>query len=222
MRRVATEIGTGTTSLYRYVRSKDELVDLMVDAIMGMSSPPTPSGRWRADLGATAYHYRSMLLEHPWLAGLPADRPSLGPNSLYWMEGAFRTVADMGLSADEMLVNVTTLLTFVRGHVMSELAELDAVRRSGRDIHRWMAAQSELGDMIIRSGHYPTLARIMVEADSPHSDDRLERGFAVGVEHILNGLAATLGSSKSSRPHRQNQSQAGPELVPEAAERTTT
>ncbi len=41
MSRVATELGVGTMSLYRYVESKQELLDLMVDSALG----PPPAAR---------------------------------------------------------------------------------------------------------------------------------------------------------------------------------
>ena len=43
MRRVASELGLGTMSLYHYVRSKDELLDLMGDRIAAASSSTRPT-----------------------------------------------------------------------------------------------------------------------------------------------------------------------------------
>src|SRR5579859_3023932 len=52
MRRVAAELGTGAASLYRYVDTRDDLVDLMTDAVGGEYLLPEPSGDWLADLVA--------------------------------------------------------------------------------------------------------------------------------------------------------------------------
>ncbi|GAB0107236.1 hypothetical protein JMUB6875_62300 [Nocardia sp. JMUB6875] len=54
MRRVASELSSGTASLYRYVANRDELLDLMIDAAQGESELPTLSGDGRADLAAVA------------------------------------------------------------------------------------------------------------------------------------------------------------------------
>ena len=56
MRRIARELGSGTMSLYWHVASKDELLDLMIDAIAGEAQAPEPSGDWRADLRAMRLH----------------------------------------------------------------------------------------------------------------------------------------------------------------------
>jgi AcrR family transcriptional regulator len=192
MRRIAAEIGTGTTSLYRYILTKEELFDLMADAVMGQEEPPAVSGDWQADLRTMAYRTRAVTLRHPWLAALPPGRPALGPSSLRWLESCYQAVAQLGLSADDMLAVVGTVLTFVRGHVTSELAEEQAAQRSGLDNDQWMAAQGSYGETIINGGQYPALSRVMVEAAAPHAADRFERGFATGLDHILSGLAAAI------------------------------
>src|SRR6476661_5122429 len=48
MRRVAERLGVGAMSLYRYVPSKAELLDLMVDAVYGeRPAPADADGGWR-------------------------------------------------------------------------------------------------------------------------------------------------------------------------------
>ena len=55
MRRIARELSAGAMSLYWYVGSKEELLELMLDAIEAEIEVPEPSGDWRADLGAFAH-----------------------------------------------------------------------------------------------------------------------------------------------------------------------
>lgn len=88
IRRIAAGIGPAPTALYRYVARKDELLGLMVDAVLGEEGPPEHSDDWRRDLRGMA-ECRRIGLAHPWLAHTPPARPSLGPNSLRWMEFAF-------------------------------------------------------------------------------------------------------------------------------------
>ncbi|MDX3006811.1 TetR/AcrR family transcriptional regulator [Kribbella solani] len=186
MRRVAAELGTGTTSLYRYVDGKDELFDLMVDQAMGDRPLPVPTGDWRTDLRALADTQRARALRHPWLVRLPATRPVLGPNMLAWLEATYAAVDAPGLSADEVLAQASTLLTFVRGHVLEELAE----RESSQAMADWLAQQSRYGERVIRSGDYPHLSRMMIEAGTPHADDRFDRLYERSLGHVLAGLAA--------------------------------
>ena len=189
LRRVAAELGTGTTSLYRYIATKDELFELMTDSAIGEHEPPAPTGDWQADLRAIAHGNRAMVLAHPWLAALPANRPAFGPNSLAWLEAAYASMGSRDLDADEVLAQVGTLLTFVRGHVLDELAEQEAARRSGVDTASWVVAQAHYGEMIIGSGRYPHLSRIMLEAESPHNGQLFERAFRRGLDHVIAGLS---------------------------------
>jgi AcrR family transcriptional regulator len=188
MRRVAAELGTGTTSLYRYVPSKEDLLDLMADAVLGEDDPPPRTGDWRTDLAALAHRMRDRMLRHPWLATLSALRPSLGPNGLRWLEFTLATVDGRGLTPDDMIITTGTVTTFVLGSVVTELAE----RRTASSLAQWRAAQGAYGDSIISDGQYPILARIMIEASLPHLDNPAEKGFAEGLSQILDGLAPRL------------------------------
>jgi AcrR family transcriptional regulator len=188
MRKVAARLGAGTTSLYRCVANRDDILDLMADAILRRNEPPPATGDWRADLTALADTTRQTMLRHPWLAGVVAARPSLGPGSLRWMEAWLTPLDGHGLDADEMLVGALTVQTFVTGAVLSETAQ----RQARFDAEQWMAEQGSRGEAIIAGDKYPRLARIMVEASGPHAKDRIERAYRLGVERILDGLATGL------------------------------
>lgn len=197
MRRVATQVGTGTTSLYRYVNNKDELVQLMVDAALGECPPPAPTGDWRFDLHAIAHQSRALMLRHPWMVRVSGGHPVLGPNSLTWMERGTAALVGLGLAADEISVLGDTLNTFVRGFVSGELAEQASTQRSGKDMDQWMAAQGAYGEQIITSGKHPSLARIMIEAQRPHAPDRTEQGFELGLDCVLDGIAAAIAKARA-------------------------
>src|ERR1700689_963745 len=66
MRSAAAAIGTAPASLYRYVATRDELVELMADQVYGESSYPAPSGQAAADLLALARQARGIYHRHPW------------------------------------------------------------------------------------------------------------------------------------------------------------
>jgi len=199
MRRVASEIDAAAASLYRYVDGKDELLELMVDSVLA-AQPPASTGVWRTDLRALAYAVRETTLRHPWMAPLSAFRPSLGPNSLLWMERSIRTVEGLPLCLDEKLAAVGAVMTFVRGSVANELAEREAAARSGLNVDQWMAAQGPYGRAIIEGGAYPALARVMIEAQGPHAPDRHERAFEFGLDLVLDGLAAVASPDLPRRP----------------------
>jgi AcrR family transcriptional regulator len=190
MRRVAAELGSGTASLYRYVRNRDELVELMVDAVWA-GEHAEPSGDWRRDLAAIARSHRRTLLRHPWLAAELTARPSFGPNLLRRSDAALAAAA--ALTPDPTLAGevVATVLAYVRGAVSVEIAEEQARRRTGLTKEQWQRSVGPYIRDVVASGQYPHLARSIVEGDDPAADERFEFGLAC----VLDGIAARAAGS---------------------------
>ncbi len=192
MRALALELGVGATSLYRYVARKEELIALMVDAVMGDDLQFEVRGDWREDLSSFARSMRAMTLRHPWMALHGAGLRNFGPNAVRRHEQLLSAIDGLGLEIDEMLVMIETLDAFIRGRALEELSEQEAVRRSGLDQQEWMETQAPYVEALIQSGRFPLLTRVVIDAQAPHDQDRLEHGFDLGLERVLDGLATML------------------------------
>lgn len=186
LRRVASALGSSTATFYRVLDSRDELVDRMVDAVLGEHLPPEASGDWRADMAAVARNRRAMLNAHPWLGAELAGRPAIGPNALVHHERALAAAA--GYADDVALASgaVETVLAYVLGAATRELAETRARRRSGLTEAQWRAAVAPYMKQVLNSGTYPRLARMMHQTGDLNADEWFERGLAC----ILAGLAS--------------------------------
>src|ERR1700691_4988170 len=66
MRRVAQELGVGTMSLYYYVKTKDDLIGVMDDALMGEALLPSLPKEWRRAMTKIARQTHSVFVRHPW------------------------------------------------------------------------------------------------------------------------------------------------------------
>jgi AcrR family transcriptional regulator len=86
MRRVAAELGTGAGSLYRYLDTRADLLDLMADATGAEYVFTAPTGDWLADLVGIGQQARAIMRRHPWLPALVIGRAVLGPNGLLLIE----------------------------------------------------------------------------------------------------------------------------------------
>ena len=191
MRRIAKEVGTGAMSLYRYLGSKDDLLELMTDAVQGEDPlPDKPSGDWRVDLTEIAERGRAMMLRHPWTTTVTTSRPSFGPNSMRTFEYGLSCVDGLGLSIDEMLSIVLTLINYVRNFVQAVLAEEEAMRRTKLTEEQWRAIQGPYLQQIIDSGRYPLFTKVIIDAALPHMDP--DRQFQTGLDDLLDGIAAKL------------------------------
>ena len=189
MRRVAGDLGSGTATLYRYITNRDELLDLMVDAVQGEDPLPEHARDWRTGLAAVACGLRATLLRHPWLAGELTGRPSLGPNSLRRSEAALR--AAVALTPDITLASqaLGAVRAYVLGAVATQQAAHRAEQRTGLTKEQWQHSVGPYITEVIAAGEHPMLARRVLEAEEPDPDVE----FAFGLECVLDGLAARLG-----------------------------
>ncbi len=185
LRRVATTLGSGTASFYRVLDSRDELLERMVDAVLGRYLPPEPSGAWRADLLAVARNRRAMLKAHPWLGLELAGRPAIGPSALIHHERALAAAADFADDPSAASSAVETVLGFVLGATARELAETRILLRSGLTTEQWRNSVTPYLTEALDSGGYPHLKRMVHEARDLDPDERFEHGLAC----VMAGLA---------------------------------
>ncbi|MEZ0366995.1 TetR/AcrR family transcriptional regulator [Mycobacterium sp. pUA109] len=187
LRKVAAALDAGPMRLYGYVATKDELLALMVDEIWGEITGPLPGG-WRQVLTEIAHRIRAAGHAHRWFVGLLGGRPQFGPHAFAHREEAFAALSHTFASIDVVLQAYRTVLAYVTGALQSEQHELRAEQDSGLDESGWQAASWPYLQRMLASGHYPTLARIVAEANHPPLQDQFERG----LDTVLDGIAAQL------------------------------
>lgn len=190
MRRIATALGSAPMSLYRHIAHKDDLLDLMLDAVFGEIELGPSSGDWQTDLRTLAQGTRVIFMRHPWIMPLLNSRPTIGPNYLRWFDHSLGIVASLGLDIATISQLIGVLFGYVIGVVNYEVAEAETTRRTGfnEDDKRAYATASPYLQQIISSGHYPHFARYFnaTVAVDP------EQSFAFGLDCLLAGFTARL------------------------------
>src|SRR5215218_1642963 len=105
MRNVAARLGVGTMTLYSYVSSKDDLLDLMFDEVMRELHLPEPlPADWRQALIELSRRTREVWLRHPWLVSSIGERSAFGPNSMRHVEQSLAAVSGLGLEGPDAFV----------------------------------------------------------------------------------------------------------------------
>ncbi|MGY1814363.1 TetR/AcrR family transcriptional regulator [Blastococcus sp. SYSU D00820] len=66
MRRLAQELGVVPMALYKHVADKEELLDGMVDVVIGGIAPPAPGLDWKSTVRERVLAARRAVLAHPW------------------------------------------------------------------------------------------------------------------------------------------------------------
>lgn len=134
MRAVASELGTGAGSLYRYVRSRDELIALMVDEVMRSGGDDSGSAcDWRASILTVARSLLDVYLQHRWMADVPPRVVSSASVADY-LETCLRALRSAPgtdrdkLEAAALLLGIVTLFARPDGGGAFAATDLDGER----------------------------------------------------------------------------------------------
>lgn len=201
MRRVAEQLGFTTMSLYRYVPSKDELIELAIEAVAGEEIPaPTASTDWRVGLADWARRTIQMYRDHPWVIEVPLNSPPMGPNMITWTERGLATLSDTPLTGGEMIQILVMITGYVRGHAQLTITLSQAEARTGVPEAEWDTAYGQALERAITQGDYPMLARLVSANvfDVEEDDVWLEADFEFGLERILDGIEALITKREAS------------------------
>ena len=200
MRRVATELGTGAASLYRYVDNREDLLDLMIDATGAEYAFAAPTGDWLADLLDIGDQARAIMRRHPWLPSLLITRSVLGPNGLVLLEHVLKAFVPHPASLAAKLEAFAILNTTTALFVQNEL---------GGGSVRQLRNAAYLNHALA-TGCYPQLAELLAPA-APAQVSPAEAAAEPAAEpadryrdvlaRILTGLLSWPGP-QSGRPDR--------------------
>jgi AcrR family transcriptional regulator len=100
MRRLAKELGVEAMSLYNHVANKDDILDGIVDIVMGEIEVPSDNMDWKESIRRSSISAYEALVRHPWACSLMMSKARVGNARMLWMEGVLRTLRKAGFSAD--------------------------------------------------------------------------------------------------------------------------
>ena len=195
-RRIAATLSVSAMALYGYIERKEDVLDLMIDAVYGEVTIPFPGSRgWRSNLQEIAVQTRAVMHRHPWFASLIGHRAVLGPNALKQTDYRLGIVSQLGFDMTTSRSILAMFNAYIVGFVLGEMGEAEAQRRTGLSEQEW---QQQVGpyvqEQIIASGRYPHLAQALIEGEEPSSDEM----FLFGLTRLLEGIAAYAASSNSN------------------------
>lgn len=174
MRGLADDLGSGVMSLYWHVSSKEDVLDLALDAVLDYRAPAPGDAPqdWRGAVVHMLEDWRASMLRHPWSASL-LPRRALGPNMLGRLELLSRTLAEAGVAERDLNAAIWSLWN----HVMGATVTRASFERSEEER---AAAQEGLAGL---GGRYPTIERSRLLLDSDW-----DGAFRKGLDFLLDGL----------------------------------
>jgi AcrR family transcriptional regulator len=190
MRRVAERLGVGAMSLYTYVPGKGELVDLMIDQVLGeIDRPPLP-GDWRGKLEHVARANLALYRAHPWLLQVGTARPPMGPNLLAKYDYELGALDGTGLSDVDIDTLLTSVLAYVNGAGQAAVEAAQAPARSGMSDDQWWEVQAPLLEKVFDPQRFPLAARVGAAAGEAYGLSDPDRAFDFGLQRLLDGIEA--------------------------------
>ncbi len=198
MRRVAEQLEVGTMSLYTYVPGKAELLDVMLDTVLGEITEADISDRgWRATLEQRMRDYWALYHRHPWTLRISGARALLGPNELGLYDSTLRAIDGLGLDGSEMVAAVGLVYGYVRGAAQNAVEAAGAATRTGVTDDEWWAARGPLLERYFDASRYPTAASVQATGafDGPEDGANYNLRYALGafefgLQRVLDGIEA--------------------------------
>jgi AcrR family transcriptional regulator len=190
VKRVAAKVGVPASRLERYLTSREDLFDLMLDAAYGDIELPEPDFEdgWQSELRALAYAVRDTASRHEWMALLIGNRAPCGPHGLRFTERLLSSAMPIGLEPVDMAHATNAILALVVGSVrLASPAQDDAHDRDRHNnIARYLTAAAA-------DPSYPTLGLVLTSTASVTGAD----AFETGLNFLLAGIAASCDRSMS-------------------------
>jgi TetR/AcrR family transcriptional regulator, tetracycline repressor protein len=190
MRRVADEIGVSASALYGYVANKEELVQLVLEQIIGEISIPAPGGDWRDLVRTFAREMLGIFKRHPGVAALTMGRVPFGPSMLAGGEFLLGQLRAAGIP-DQVAAFVGDLGSLYVGAVAYE-QEVTPITEPAEFIKQaanWLKS--------LPRDQYPNTVELADLLVAGSAEDRFEWGLDV----LVRGLGTYLTSPPSPDAH---------------------
>jgi AcrR family transcriptional regulator len=171
MRRVAQDLNVGTMSLYYYVKTKNDLIAVMDDALMGEALVPSLPQNWKEAMMEIARRTHAVYMRHPWALAAMLSAPP-GINAMRHIEQCLDALAKTSMTTKQKFMLLAMVDDFVFGH---------ALREAASDV----AIDVEFATAQLATGAFPRLAKMFRGIHAKPKQDRFERGIKALLESTL-------------------------------------
>ena len=183
MRRLAQELGVVPMALYKHVASKDEMLDGIVDVVVGEIDPPLAGADWKTAMRERILSARRALLRHPWATSVLESRGEPTPTVIAYMDSMMGVFLAGGFSIDLMHHAIHVMGSRILGF-SQELFDDTSSLPPEEAAAMWL----QMADA------YPNIAKLIPVAIDTHEgpvvgggcDDQFEFEFALDL--VLDGL----------------------------------
>jgi AcrR family transcriptional regulator len=177
IRRLASELDVSPRLIYFYVRDKEQLFDLLGDAIMAQCVLPGRRGPWSTRLSVLLHHVRDLIHQYPGVASWSVWRSAeafRAPHASRVVHETRRLLAEAGLEGADLDQTYLTIHSFLSGHLI-------------------------VAEAIDRAQQAHTLS-----PDPSYSAVNIDGSFGRGIEYIVAGIEARVRSQPRKKVKRSD------------------
>ncbi|MET9764417.1 TetR/AcrR family transcriptional regulator [Streptomyces sp. NPDC006372] len=185
MRHVAAELGCGTMSLYNYVPRKEDLYELMVDAVGAEHEMFEPTGDWRADMLRNAAQTRAIMYRHTWVPRLMSGAYGFSPNTLRYLEHCLACLEPLDVPPGTKTELIALLNGVVTTYTANDIATVERTRSMPWSVEEENAVRMAYLGSQVATGAYPRLAAAFTAQSGPVD---LEAVFRRALERVLDAF----------------------------------
>lgn len=179
MRRLGAELGFEAMSLYKHVANKEEILEGMVELIVGHIVIPEPGADWREAMRRRAISAREVFSQHSWVIALLEARGSSGPAVMRYRNAILGNLMSAGFPIEGAAHAFWLLDCYVYGQVIQETSMTPSTPEDAADPATAAPDQATMSD-------YPHLAAMYEHAQT--YGYTFDGEFEFGLELILDGL----------------------------------
>jgi AcrR family transcriptional regulator len=183
MRRLASELGIGTMTLYGHVKDKDELLDAMVEQATAELDRVELSGSWQDALRTLMRAIRQTLARHPSGLHLRVKGPLLNASALRVTEAGMQILERAGFDKASAAHAYRALFLYTFGFASFNSPPDPEARKR----------QTRSALLALPPDEFPALSSAAQEAAETMAGDE---PFEFGLDRLLDGLEALLRSSE--------------------------
>ncbi|NUK62371.1 TetR/AcrR family transcriptional regulator, partial [Streptomyces lunaelactis] len=194
MRRLAAELNVTAMSVYWYVDTKDDLLELALDSVMGelrLPSPDEEGGDWRDQLRQLAVGYRRLLVAHPWVSPLIGEYLNIGPRSMEFSTTVQHVIRNAGLPLHGRTGALAAVFQFVYGFgtVEGRFAQRCAAAGIGQDDY-FRQVMGTIGQQPELREAFEESAELMKARGGDTVEEMREKDFEFALDLLLAGIEA--------------------------------
>jgi AcrR family transcriptional regulator len=182
MRRIAEELDTGPASLYWHVGSKDGLLDLIFDRVIGEQHVPDPDPeRWQEQVKQVARTQRETILRHRDIVRISLGRLPMGPNALRYSDRVIAILRAGAVPDRFAVLSHQLLIEAVNGFTLDETMELEPAAGGSSEEIAEMAREYVAS---LPREQFPNLTEVADYFTSAEPDERFELLLDLFVEGL--------------------------------------